>query len=79
MTEKKRNALPWDLLDPNTKYVPQGVYDWRYETCKGCEFFSKATKTCTKCHCFMKVKCAMGHAFCPEDKWGQYDLELEGK
>lgn len=78
MSEQKRNAMPWDLLNPNTKYVPESIYSWRYETCKSCEFFT-AARTCSKCNCFMKVKCALGHAYCPEGKWGTYDMELEGK
>lgn len=61
--------MPWDLLNPNTKYVSEDIYSNRYEICKSCEFFIKPTKQCNKCMCFMKVKCAMSWAHCPEGKW----------
>jgi hypothetical protein len=75
MSAKKRNAMPWDLLNPNRKHVPEDVYSERYETCKSCEFFIKPTKQCSKCLCFMKVKCALTFAFCPENKWHAYTEE----
>lgn len=75
MSPKKRNAMPWDLLNPFVKYVPEEVYDNRYEICKNCEFFIKVTKQCNKCMCFMKLKCAYSHAYCPENKWEAYKEE----
>ena len=61
--------MPWDLLNPSTEYVSQEIYDLRMEECKSCENFIKTTSQCKKCGCFMKIKSAMGHAFCPIDKW----------
>lgn len=64
-----KNAMPWDLLNPNTKYVSQEVYDSRLEECKSCEKFIKLTGQCSSCGCIMKLKCAVSHAFCPLNKW----------
>lgn len=61
--------MPWDLLNPNTKYVSQEIYDSRLEQCKACEHFIKLSGQCSKCGCIMKLKCAVEHAFCPEGKW----------
>lgn len=64
-----KKAMPWDLLDPRITYVSEEVYSERYETCENCEFLRPKTKTCKQCNCFMKLKCALPHAFCPEGKW----------
>jgi len=64
-----KNAMPWDLLNPNTKYVDQETYDFRLETCKNCDRFISLTKQCKECGCFMNLKCAVEHAFCPLSKW----------
>jgi len=72
-----RNAMPWDLLNPNIKYVDEETYDNRYSICQNCEHFINLTKQCSKCFCFMNVKCAMDHAFCPEKKWGNFPETLE--
>jgi hypothetical protein len=72
--KKRKNAMPWDLLSPNTVYVPEEVYSERYETCKSCEHFNKITRMCKQCHCFMKIKCAIDYAFCPVGKWDYYDM-----
>ena len=73
--DTNKNALPWDVLKNSTKYVSEKVYSERYEICKACEFFNRSTQTCKVCHCFMKLKCKMQHAFCPKDKWGVDDTE----
>ena len=75
MVEKKKNAMPWDLLNPSTKYVPSQVYDERLEICKNCEFFLQKSTLCKQCKCFMRIKCAMTHAFCPMGKWLEYEGE----
>ena len=72
-----KNAMPWDLLNPNTKYVPENVYDDRFEKCKACKNFITLTTQCSECKCIMKIKCAVSHAFCPIDKWGQYELSAK--
>lgn len=66
---QKRNAMPWDLLKPWQKPVSEEIYNERYETCLSCEKFSSSTKTCTICHCFMKAKCMLSNAYCPDGKW----------
>lgn len=68
----KRNSMPWDLLDPNTKAVPEKVWKERYSACESCEFFAKKVGVCKKCGCFMKVKASMAHSFCPVGKWHEY-------
>jgi hypothetical protein len=78
MTSKKRNAMPWDLLNPNRKHVPEDVYSDRLDICKSCEFLIKPTNQCSKCLCFMNLKCALAFAFCPENKWDAY-VEEENK
>lgn len=65
----KRSVKPWDLLNPETKYVDDKTYSERLNICRSCEHFFKPTSLCKKCGCFMKVKCAMEQAFCPIDKW----------
>jgi len=69
MPQKPKNVMPWDLLNPNTEYVPAEVYDERYEICKNCEFFNSLTRQCKICKCFMRIKCSMVQASCPENKW----------
>ena len=41
----------------------------RFEICKECPFFIKATKQCKKCKCFMFLKVWIKDADCPEGKW----------
>ena len=74
---EKRNAMPWDLIFPGKHYVPEEVFEERYNICSGCEFFTKkAPRLCKKCHCWMKVKATLGIAYCPVGKWGPYEGEL---
>lgn len=81
MSEEKRprNAMPWDLLNPNTKYVPEEIYSSRFDVCQSCEHLMSITNICKKCGCFMKTKCAMGHAYCPEGKWFAYQDPSESQ
>lgn len=75
---EKRNAMPWDLIFPGTHYVPDEVYEERYEACTNCEFFTKkAPRICKKCHCWMKIKATIGMAYCPVGKWGPYEGDLK--
>ena len=69
--------MPWDLLNPNIEYVDEETYDNRYSICQNCEHFIGLTKQCSKCLCFMKVKCAVDHAFCPVGKWGNQPESLK--
>jgi hypothetical protein len=66
------NAKPWDLLNPNTEYVPKEVFADRINTCLTCDNFIKITSQCKKCGCFMNLKCQMAHASCPIGLWKEY-------
>jgi len=73
---EKRKAMPWDLLWPSTEYVPEEIYDERYNTCLNCEFITKLSpKVCKKCKCWMRLKSAYSHSECPEGKWGAHTGE----
>lgn len=63
-----KTARPWDILNPETKYVSEEVAKERLSTCEGCPFFT-AAKTCEKCGCFMPLKTKLAHAECPVGKW----------
>ena len=64
-----RSARPWDLLDHKVPRVSEEVYYARLSECKACEHYSKVLGMCKKCGCFMNLKCSLGHAKCPIDKW----------
>jgi len=53
--------------------VDIGVATDRLKTCYSCEFFSKETKTCDKCGCFMLLKVKVPSAECPVHKWAKSD------
>lgn len=63
------STRPWDLINPNTKYVSKDIAQARYDICKTCEFFLP-TKQCSKCGCIMKAKVTLENAECPVHKWG---------
>ena len=53
----------------------QKIIDERWSHCEGCEHLIKATNTCKKCGCFMKVKTKVATASCPVGKWDKvYNL-----
>jgi hypothetical protein len=60
---------PWDLFKKTTQYVSEEIQAERYSICKQCQFFIKATKQCSKCGCFMKLKTTITSASCPIQKW----------
>lgn len=68
-SSNKRSVKPWNLLNPNTEYVNDELYQKRLDTCRSCEHFFKPTAQCKKCGCFMKIKVAMIDASCPVEKW----------
>lgn len=41
----------------------------RAKICASCPELIKATWTCKKCGCFMKVKTRIAKSSCPLDKW----------
>ena len=61
---------PWDLLNPKIGRVDEETKNYRYNHCLGCKHLIQATKTCTKCGCFMTEKTKLPHASCPIGLWG---------
>ena len=52
--------------------VSREVREERYETCKQCPSFNKASKRCSECGCFMEAKTWVGgdpKLLCPLMKW----------
>lgn len=66
---KKGGAKPWDILNPNTKYLSDEDANKRLDICKKCPKLIKATSQCKECGCFMNLKTKMEHATCPLGKW----------
>lgn len=69
--KKLGDSRPWDLINPNTKYVDKETAQYRYDICKACPMLISATKQCKECGCFMKAKVTLEHAECPIGKWGK--------
>jgi hypothetical protein len=67
------DSRPWHLLDADARITDQAIVDKRYDLCKSCEHFIKATTQCTKCGCIMKAKTTLKIAECPIGKWGRED------
>ena len=42
----------------------------RFDICKSCAYFIPEGSMCSKCGCFMKLKCKVKMAHCPVNKWG---------
>lgn len=63
------DTRPWDMLNPNTEYLPEAEANARYDICKACPELIKLTKQCKKCGCFMAAKTKMTAAKCPIGKW----------
>jgi hypothetical protein len=69
---KEKIARPWDLINPNTKYVDSEISEMRLKICKSCDMFMKGI--CKSCGCYMPIKTKISHASCPINKWGKtYD------
>jgi len=66
---EKKEARPWDLLNPNTEYVSKEEQHKRYSTCQSCDRFISLTTQCKECGCIMKLKTTISHASCPLGKW----------
>ena len=69
MSDKPRNARPWDLFNKNLGRVETTIAAERYEICSACPELIKLTGQCKKCGCFMQHKAKLPNAFCPLDKW----------
>ena len=63
------NTRPWDLVNPNTEYVDEELFNSRYSICQLCPELIKLTKQCKKCGCFMAMKTKLKQAECPIGKW----------
>ena len=50
------------------KADPDIVVD-RYKKCIVCPYLIRATSTCKKCGCFMKIKTKLINSKCPIGKW----------
>jgi hypothetical protein len=60
---------PWDLINPNTNWVPEDVATNRLDICKSCPELIKITSQCKKCGCIMSMKTKIEAAKCPIGKW----------
>lgn len=65
------SVRPWDLINPKIDHVDDETFNDRYNLCKKCPSFIKATSQCKKCLCFMNQKAKLPHANCPIGKWGE--------
>jgi len=63
------DVKPWDLLNPSTEYATEEEAKSRFSICEGCPKFSKMTKRCLECGCFMELKTKLKQASCPMSKW----------
>jgi hypothetical protein len=68
-TNKKSAVGPMDMINPETEWVDEGLFNERFSICKACPELIKLTKQCKKCGCFMAVKSKMKLASCPLGKW----------
>jgi hypothetical protein len=64
-------SRPWHLLDADARISNQEKINKRFEICKTCVHFIKATTQCTQCGCIMKAKTTLKIAECPIGKWGK--------
>lgn len=67
--EKIGETRPWDMLNPNTEYVPEEEANRRYDICNACPELIDLTKQCKQCGCFMAMKTKLSKASCPLQKW----------
>jgi hypothetical protein len=68
-TNKNSAVGPMDLVNPETEWVDETLFNKRYSICKACPELIKLTKQCKKCGCFMAVKSKLKLASCPLGKW----------
>lgn len=69
-----RPVRPWDLYNKNMNRAPSSVVAERLEICKTCPFFRSSIQQCKKCGCIMPQKAKLADAFCPEHKWGKFEV-----
>jgi hypothetical protein len=68
-TNKNSAVGPMDLVNPETEWADESLFNERYSICKSCPELIKLTKQCKKCGCFMAVKSKLKLASCPLGKW----------
>jgi hypothetical protein len=54
------------MFDP---YIKENIQDKRLDICKSCDRYTKLTKTCKECMCFMPLKVMFKKVHCPLSKW----------
>ncbi|MEY3163886.1 MAG: hypothetical protein RI887_710 [Actinomycetota bacterium] len=67
--EKLGTTRPWDVLNPNTEFSEEELFNKRINTCFDCDRLIKVTAQCKECGCFMKMKARLKEAKCPLGKW----------
>lgn len=63
------DSRPWHMVNPGQNKVDTEIAKKRMSLCQACPELIKATTTCTKCGCFMKLKTRLEGAVCPIGKW----------
>ena len=69
ISDRAKNFLIYD----------QDILDKRWNECLSCEHLIKATNTCKKCGCFMKIKHKLATSRCPIGKWEKEYQFIKGK
>ena len=69
MSDGTRSARPWDIFNDEIPNVDDETFRNRISICLGCEHYLHSIHVCGICKCLMKVKCRLGNASCPIDKW----------
>ena len=67
--KEKNGVTPLDMLNPNTKRLPDSEAETRLAVCKACPELLPLTSQCKKCGCFMVAKTKLENAKCPLGKW----------
>jgi hypothetical protein len=50
-------------------FLSESKLEERYKICRTCSYFTKFTKICSVCRCFMPAKVKLPMAECPMGKW----------
>jgi hypothetical protein len=65
-----------ELRGPDSTANPDVIRKFdrqRITICMSCDRFSKYTRLCKECGCFMPAKTKLRGSFCPIGKWGKED------
>ena len=74
--KENRPARPWDIFNKNIGRVTESVAAKRFEICKQCPEYIKATHQCKECGCIMNLKTKLPNASCPLHKWEAVDIKV---